>query len=301
MPICTRCSSRNEEGTRFCGNCGAPLSAVAIPNPPVGTGAPPPRSTVTARNVILPFLVLLLLGIIGAIWAFIVAGAGIPASTPTATTAEPAQATPNDSAAAPETPTRPTATTAEPAQPTPNDSAAAPETPTRPTATTAEPAQPTPNDSAAAPETPTRAFSVTSGDVTYYGTIASDVGVAVLGVRDAGPFLPGAFDELIKADGRFIIVRVSVSNRQNTAITMDTGLFEILDSSGNVYSASEKGLDVATSDNLFLEQINPGLTKTGLVVFDVPQALRLDTLRLKFRGGMTGDSAILPLKVVAVE
>ena len=230
----------------------------------------------TARNVILPFLVLLLLGIIGAIWAFIVAGAGIPASTPTATTAEPAQATPNDSAAAPETPTRPTATTA-------------------------EPAQPTPNDSAAAPETPTRAFSVTSGDVTYYGTIASDVGVAVLGVRDAGPFLPGAFDELIKADGRFIIVRVSVSNRQNTAITMDTGLFEILDSSGNVYSASEKGLDVATSDNLFLEQINPGLTKTGLVVFDVPQALRLDTLRLKFRGGMTGDSAILPLKVVAVE
>ena len=251
MPICTRCSSRNEEGTRFCGNCGAPLSAVAIPNPPVGTGAPPPRSTVTARNVILPFLVLLLLGIIGAIWAFIVAGAGIPASTPTATTAEPAQATPNDSAAA--------------------------------------------------PETPTRAFSVTSGDVTYYGTIASDVGVAVLGVRDAGPFLPGAFDELIKADGRFIIVRVSVSNRQNTAITMDTGLFEILDSSGNVYSASEKGLDVATSDNLFLEQINPGLTKTGLVVFDVPQALRLDTLRLKFRGGMTGDSAILPLKVVAVE
>ena len=276
MPICTRCSSRNEEGTRFCGNCGAPLSAVAIPNPPVGTGAPPPRSTVTARNVILPFLVLLLLGIIGAIWAFIVAGAGIPASTPTATTAEPAQATPNDSAAAPETPTRPTATTA-------------------------EPAQPTPNDSAAAPETPTRAFSVTSGDVTYYGTIASDVGVAVLGVRDAGPFLPGAFDELIKADGRFIIVRVSVSNRQNTAITMDTGLFEILDSSGNVYSASEKGLDVATSDNLFLEQINPGLTKTGLVVFDVPQALRLDTLRLKFRGGMTGDSAILPLKVVAVE
>ncbi len=276
MPICTRCSSRNEEGTRFCGNCGAPLSAVAIPNPPVGTGAPPPRSTVTARNVILPFLVLLLLGIIGAIWAFIVAEAGIPASTPTATTAEPAQATPNDSAAAPETPTRPTATTA-------------------------EPAQPTPNDSAAAPETPTRAFSVTSGDVTYYGTIASDVGVAVLGVRDAGPFLPGAFDELIKADGRFIIVRVSVSNRQNTAITMDTGLFEILDSSGNVYSASEKGLDVATSDNLFLEQINPGLTKTGLVVFDVPQALRLDTLRLKFRGGMTGDSAILPLKVVAVE
>jgi len=34
MPICTRCGSRNVEGARFCGNCGAPVSATAIPNPP---------------------------------------------------------------------------------------------------------------------------------------------------------------------------------------------------------------------------------------------------------------------------
>jgi ribosomal protein L40E len=34
MPICTRCGFRNVEGARFCGNCGAQVSAVAIPNPP---------------------------------------------------------------------------------------------------------------------------------------------------------------------------------------------------------------------------------------------------------------------------
>ncbi len=34
MLICTRCGSHNLEGARFCGNCGVPLSAVAIPNPP---------------------------------------------------------------------------------------------------------------------------------------------------------------------------------------------------------------------------------------------------------------------------
>lgn len=42
MPICTRCGSRNVEGARFCGNCGVPVSAAAIPNPPVWTGPPPP-------------------------------------------------------------------------------------------------------------------------------------------------------------------------------------------------------------------------------------------------------------------
>jgi hypothetical protein len=144
-------------------------------------------------------------------------------------------------------------------------------------------------------------FSITRGNITYYGTISSDVGVAVLGLRDAGPYLPGAFDELEKADGKFIVVAVAISNRQNTAITMNTSLFEILDSSGNVYSASEKSMEVGTGNDLFLAQINPGVIKTGLVIFDVPQTLSLDSLRLRFRGGMTGDSAILPLKVDSAE
>ena len=42
MLICSRCGFRNVEGARFCGNCGAQVSAVAIPNPPVWTGTPPP-------------------------------------------------------------------------------------------------------------------------------------------------------------------------------------------------------------------------------------------------------------------
>lgn len=144
-------------------------------------------------------------------------------------------------------------------------------------------------------------FSVTRANTTYYGTIASDVGVVVLGLRDAGPYLADGFEELVKADGKFIVVAVAITNRQNTAITMNTSLFEILDSSGNVYSASEKSMEVGPSDDLFLAQINPGITKTGLVVFDVPQSLSPDNLRLSFRGGMTGDTAVLPLKVNSVE
>jgi hypothetical protein len=64
MPICTRCGFRNVEGARFCGNCGAQVSAVAIPNPLVWTGALPPP-------------VLQKPGISRAVWRFIGLGSAI--------------------------------------------------------------------------------------------------------------------------------------------------------------------------------------------------------------------------------
>jgi len=120
------------------------------------------------------------------------------------------------------------------------------------------------------------------------------VGVAVLKVT-SGQILLGI--EPIKADGKFIIVGVAIFNAQNTAITMDTGLFEILDSNGNVYSASERSAGLGATDNLFLAQLNPGIMKTGEIVFDVPQNVTMDNLLLRFRGGMTGETATLPLRV----
>ncbi len=66
-----------------CGYCGAVVNAVA----PISSQ--PERSTVSARNIILGAL--FILGITGAVWAFIVAEAGTQTSTPTATTAGPAQ------------------------------------------------------------------------------------------------------------------------------------------------------------------------------------------------------------------
>lgn len=160
------------------------------------------------------------------------------------------------------------------------------------TPTSAPASTPTSNQPAQQPT-----FSLTSGNATYYGAMTSNVGVAILGVRDIGQYLSSGWGDATRADGKFIAVGVGINNRQNTAITMDTGLFELLDSSGNVYSASEKSMEVAENNNLFLAQINPGVTKAGLIVFDVPQNLGLDGLQLKYRGGMTGDSAILPLKV----
>jgi hypothetical protein len=81
--------------------------------------------------------------------------------------------------------------------------------------------------SSSTPDEPTQQapFTYTHGATTYYGTTVSDVGVAILGIRDAGSYLSGGFEELVKADGKFIIVAVAISNRQNTATTMNQSLF----------------------------------------------------------------------------
>lgn len=138
-------------------------------------------------------------------------------------------------------------------------------------------------------------FSLTSGDTTYYGAISSNVGVAILRIN-SGPFFM-SFGELVRADGKFVLVTVAIENRQNTEITMNPSLFEIVDPNGRVYSASAKSLEVGENNDLFLAGINPGVRKVGQIAFDVPADLDMSNLMLKYRGGMTGDSATLPLKV----
>ncbi len=76
-----------------CGYCGAVVNAVA----PISSQSE--RSAASARNVILGAL--FILGITGAIWAFVVAEAGIQNSTSTATATGPAQPTPDNSTAEP--------------------------------------------------------------------------------------------------------------------------------------------------------------------------------------------------------
>jgi hypothetical protein len=126
-------------------------------------------------------------------------------------------------------------------------------------------------------------YSVTVGGRTYTGAYASNVGVAVLGVASQ-PFL---FTDLGQSqpDGKYVIVQVAVTNQQNSEITMDNGLFELVSSDGTVYSSSSKSMEVGERNNLFLAAINPGLTKVGMVIFDVPRSLRLDSLQFDFGAG----------------
>lgn len=79
-------------------------------------------------------------------------------------------------------------------------------------------------------------YSVTLGERTYTGAYASNVGVAVLGVASQ-PFLFTGLGQS-QPDGKYVIVQIAVANQQNSEITMDNSLFELVSSDGTVYSSS---------------------------------------------------------------
>ncbi|ABS23160.1 MULTISPECIES: DUF4352 domain-containing protein [Bacillus cereus group] len=101
-----------------------------------------------------------------------------------------------------------------------------------------------------------------------------------------------------KAQGIFKVVELSITNNQKDAITIDANSFKLVDDQDREFKYStqaQTSFDVANGgkSDFFLKQLNPGLTQTGKIVFDVPKDAK--GLVLKARGGMTGKE--IKLKV----
>ncbi|MDG1603836.1 DUF4352 domain-containing protein [Bacillus paranthracis] len=101
-----------------------------------------------------------------------------------------------------------------------------------------------------------------------------------------------------KAQGIFKIVEVSITNNQKDAITVDANSFKLVDNQDREFKYStqaQTAFDVGNGgkSDFFLKQLNPGLTQTGKIIFDVPADAQ--GLVLKARGGMMGKE--IKLKV----
>lgn len=75
-----------------------------------------------------------------------------------------------------------------------------------------------------------------------------------------------------EANDTYIVMNVSVVNNQNEAITIDSNFFKIIEGERVFEPDSSASMD-ANDDGigLFLEEINPGSSRTANVVFDVTQ------------------------------
>lgn len=101
-----------------------------------------------------------------------------------------------------------------------------------------------------------------------------------------------------KAKGTFLILDVSVKNEGKKSITTDTSFFK-LESGGTTYDASATASTYANNNaNFFLQQVNPGLSDEGKVVFDVPPSVAKSTnLMLQVQTGAFGtQKGIIALK-----
>lgn len=132
-----------------------------------------------------------------------------------------------------------------------------------------------------------------------YAEEASNVLFTVTGVSEAKTVGSGYFQE--SAQGKFVIVKVMVSNNQKDAITVDSNSFNLIDNQGRQFSTSVEGMTaVQISENHtkgFLTKLNPGMVIDSTFVYDVPTNLKISDFELEARGGMTGDKVKMPLAV----
>lgn len=92
------------------------------------------------------------------------------------------------------------------------------------------------------------------------------------------------------AQGRFVLVAVTVSNIGDESQIFDSSAQKAFDTSGREYSADgEAGVYLGDEGNAFLNEINPGNGVRGTLVFDVPTSVDLASLELHdslFSGGV---------------
>ena len=99
-----------------------------------------------------------------------------------------------------------------------------------------------------------------------------------------------------KADGIFLIVSVTFRNNDSKEHTLDNSFFKLTDDNGTEFESSTDGetaLEMEGKETLFLKQCNPNITKSGLLIFEVPEKKIYD---LHLSGGLwSGKTAIVKL------
>jgi hypothetical protein len=93
-----------------------------------------------------------------------------------------------------------------------------------------------------------------------------------------------------KAQGQFCLVHVTVKNIGNEARTFNDSSQHAYNAAGQKYDADgAAGIYLDSDSHAFLEDINPGNSVNGIVVFDIPKDAKIVKLELhdsSFSGGV---------------
>ncbi|MFD0854136.1 DUF4352 domain-containing protein, partial [Actinomadura adrarensis] len=94
-----------------------------------------------------------------------------------------------------------------------------------------------------------------------------------------------------KAQGQFVLVYVTVKNIGDEARTFHNSSQYLYDTGGRKFeSDGEAGIVMGDESKAFLEDINPGNSVKGILVFDVPKGVKLKSIEMHdsmFSGGVT--------------
>lgn len=90
--------------------------------------------------------------------------------------------------------------------------------------------------------------------------------------------------------GQYVLVHVTVKNIGDEAQLFDASSQTLIDAQGRKYDADSGAAILLDDSHSFLNNINPGNSVTGILVYDVPNGLTLASIELHdspFSGGVT--------------
>lgn len=102
--------------------------------------------------------------------------------------------------------------------------------------------------------------------------------------------LKAEYLDSLTTSGKYIVVDLEVFNNDKESRIIDSEMFRILDKDGTEYSpTSEADMYINDGDlGFFLQEINPNLSKTGKVAFEVPEDTENYTLQVSSGFGWSG-------------
>ena len=122
-----------------------------------------------------------------------------------------------------------------------------------------------------------------------------DLGFTISAIKNATSL--GSTYTKKTAQGTFYVLNVKIQNNSNSTKTINASDFSMIDSQGRKYEYSTEGQMALTlsqdGTDLFLKQVQPSLSITGSIVFDVPK--EATGLKLVAQGGLFSDKVTIDL------
>lgn len=102
------------------------------------------------------------------------------------------------------------------------------------------------------------------------------LGVEVLEVEERTEFKSdNQFIDSVTTEGKFIAVKAKLTNNDTEARTFSSSMFKIIDEQDRTFETLTDAnlMMILDDDNLFFESCNPGMSRTGIFVFEVPDGV----------------------------
>lgn len=98
-------------------------------------------------------------------------------------------------------------------------------------------------------------------------------------------------DEYLKSEANdtYLIIDISITNHESEALTVSNSFFKLLNN-GNEYSTDDSGAIYLGDSSIIYQEVNPGVTLQGKIIFDVPEAIANDmATELQVQTGVWGS------------